>query len=401
MEARLVDRCRCCNSDRLMKYLDLGVQPLANDYHKGDALLPIFPLEVMLCLNCYHSQLSLVVRPDLMFKNYLYVSGTTTTFKNHCEELARDIMNRSLKRCPRVLDIACNDGTLLGYFRYLGAEVAGVDPAENLRTLTDEKHIDVAVGYWGSGAAKLVKGKFDYITGTNVFAHVHDISSFIDECKEVLEVDGTVVLEFPYCDQMIEHCEFDTIYHEHLSYFLVNSFKTLVERKGLYIIDVVRTPIHGGSIRFYMKQGTIGHSWKVDQLVEDERRKGLLDSSTYVQFASQVNKNKADMRALLTCLRSEGKKVVGYGASAKGNTMLNHFEIDLDYIVDDNSMKHGYLTPGRNIPIKSTDTLKEDPELCIVILAWNFFDEIVKRIETTCGHRNHHFINYVPIVRMQ
>ncbi len=391
--------CRCCGSDQLFPYLDLGNQPLANSYHKGETL-PRFPLQVVLCEKCFHSQLSIVVEPALMFQHYLYVSGTTYTFRNHCEDLAVDARERYPNKYPRVLDIACNDGTLLDYFRQRGCEVQGVDPAENLRELTEKKGIPVVVDYWGRGTApKKLEGKFDIITGTNVFAHVHDISGFLDDCKEVLAEEGTIILEFPYCNVMIGHCEFDTIYHEHLSYFLVNSFNALMERKGLVITDIIRTKIHGGSIRFFV-QRTGQQSVKVDQLIADEKEKGLLRKNTYVTFSEQVNKNKEDMQLLLAQLREEGKKVVGYGASAKGNTMLNYFQIDLDYIVDDNPMKWEYLTPGQNIVIKSPETLASEGELYIVILAWNFFDEIVKKIQTIT-HKKDHYICYVPKVEVR
>lgn len=393
--------CRCCGSDRLFQYLDLGNQPLANSYHKGEDL-PHFPLRVNLCEQCFHSQLSIVVEPALMFKHYLYVSGTTYTFRKHCEDLAADARGRCSSEKPRVLDIACNDGTLLGYFRDLGCEVQGVDPAENLRALTEEKGIPVIVDYWGRGTApKQLDGKFDIITGTNVFAHVHDISGFLDDCKEVLADDGTIILEFPYCDKMIDHCEFDTIYHEHLSYFLVNSFNTLVERKDLVIGEVLLSNIHGGSIRFFVRRaGTVQRCWKADDLMEEEERHGLLNKQTYVDFAMKVDKNKHDMLELLAELKQQGKKVVGYGASAKGNTMLNYFEINLDYVVDDNPMKWDYLTPGRDIVIKSPETLASEGELYIVILAWNFFDEIVKKIEKITGKKDH-YICYVPEVMIR
>ena len=401
-----VKECRCCGSDDLYWYLDLGQQPLSNSYHKGEEL-ETFPLEINVCNECFHSQLSVVVEPHLMFKNYLYVSGTTRTFRQHCWELARDAVeywfhHGGIKQpitsvmSPRVLDIACNDGTLLEYFQELDCNIQGVDPAENLRELTIEKGIPVEVGYWGSGVHERLEGEFDIITGTNVFAHVDEINEFLVQATKVLNEDGIIILEFPYCDNMISDCEFDTIYHEHLSYFLVNSFKKNVETKGLGIVRILRTPIHGGSIRFFLKMGE-RHCLEAYHLVEDEEKKGLLKKETYAKFSRQVSKNKGKMRKLVTDLKSSGKTVIGYGASAKGNTMLNYFGLDLDYIVDDNEMKWGYLTPGRNILIKSPEAMKEEDELYIVILAWNFFDEIAGKIEEITG-KKHHYIRYVPEV---
>jgi len=401
-----VTNCRCCGNAELYRYLDLGKQPLANSYHKGEELEE-FPLEVNLCTNCYHSQLSIVVDPPLMFKHYLYVSGTTQTFRDHCKELSHDAVNywngrspflmRSGWIPPKVLDVACNDGTLLGYFRDRECDIQGVDPAENLRKITEEKDIPVEVAYWGSGTDVFKDRKFDIITGTNVFAHVHDIGTYLEECISVLNDDGVIILEFPYCDEMISHCEFDTIYHEHLSYFLVNSLMTLAGSKGLGIDRIVRTPIHGGSIRFFLRKDR-SHCPDAHDMCLQEREKGLLSKSTYADFGDQVIKNKECMKELIREIKNNGHKVIGFGASAKGNTMLNFFEIDLDYIVDDNEMKWDYLTPGRDIPIKSPKVMAEEKEpVYIVILAWNFFEEISGKIESICG-RKHHLIKYVPEV---
>ncbi len=394
--------CRCCGGENLFEYLDLGNQPLANGYHKGEKAQRLFPLKVNLCEACFHSQLSVVVEPPVMFKNYLYVSGTTHTFRKHCAELAFDAVDKFMKwqslkpvvTEPRVLDIACNDGTLLECFRDQGCKVQGVDPAENLRKLTEEKNIPVTVGYWGDVE---LKEKFHIITATNVFAHVDDIGNFLDECLKVLvHKDGFIVIEFPYCDNMIANCEFDTIYHEHLSYFLVHSMMQVVGRKGLIIKDVFRTPIHGGSVRFFLQSGK-EHCREAGALMRREAANMLMHKNTYEKFGEKVDENKREMNHIISVLKSYGKKVIGYGASAKGNTMLNYFELDLDYIVDDNEMKWGYLTPGRNIPIKSTQAIAEEDELYIVILAWNFYDEIVEKIENIAG-KNHHYIRYVPEV---
>jgi hypothetical protein len=197
---------------------------------------------------------------------------------------------------------------------------------------------------------------------------------------------------------MITNCEFDTIYHEHLSYFLVNSFRTLVERKGFYISDILQTRIHGGSIRFFLKKGNKPHCDATDKLIDLERKKGLLGVDAYFDFSKQVEKNKQDL------IKALGRidKVVGYGASAKGNTMLNYFGIDLDYIVDDNPLKWGYLTPGRDIPIKSPQTLFSEENLYIVILSWNFYEEIKRKIEQIRGKRQcYTYILYVPKVEMK
>jgi SAM-dependent methyltransferase len=395
------DFCRCCKKKDLLLYLNLGKQPLANSYHKGEKLANI-PLEVMVCGNCYHNQLSVVVNPDDMFLNYLYVSGTTETFRNHTKELAKDALSRVKHKNVSVLDIACNDGTQLEFFRELGCEVMGVDPAQNLRPITEQKNIPVIVDYWTQDIARTVEKKFDIMTGTNVFAHVDDVDEFLLASKIALKDDGFLVLEFPYADNMVAHNEFDTVYHEHLSYFLVNSVKTLMDRLGFTIVDILKTSIHGGSIRFFLQKGEGKHSETVFQLIEHEKSQGLLQEKTYIAYAERVKKNKKDMQKLIRRLRKENKKIIGYAASAKGNTMLNYFKINFNYIIDDNELKWEYLTPGRNIPIKGSATLaSEKEELYIVILAWNFYNEIAKRIIKARGHKKDFAILYVPNVELR
>lgn len=392
-----INKCRCCGEKKLKLYLDLGIQPLANSYHKGEKLKK-FPLKVMVCRNCFHSQLSVVVNPQTMFKNYLYVSGTTQSFREHTKELAKDAMKRVNNKNPKVLDIACNDGTQLEYFRDMGADVFGVDPAENLRPITRKKKIPVVVDYWSDEIAKKYKGKIDIITATNVFAHVNKIDLFLKGCITALNDEGVIIIEFPYAQKMISHNEFDTVYHEHLSYFLVNSFKTLANRIGLVITDIKQTSIHGGSIRFFLRK-TGDETSKVSELIKEEKKLGLYKEKTYSDFSKRVNKNKNDMKELIQELRLKKEKIIGYGASAKGNTMLNFFKLKLDYIVDDNELKWGYKTPGMNIPIKSPDEIiSEESNLNIVILSWNFFNEISKKVIRRRKNRKDSFILYVPSV---
>ncbi|PWU24248.1 hypothetical protein C5B42_00315 [Candidatus Cerribacteria bacterium 'Amazon FNV 2010 28 9'] len=389
--------CRCCGKKKLVPYLDLGVQPLANSYHKGGKQ-NYYPLVVMVCTHCFNSQLSVVVDPDEMYKNYLYVSGTTKTFQAHCAELARDAVKRVGKR-PRVLDIACNDGTQLECFRALGADVIGVDPAENLRHLTVEKNIPVEVAYWDQTLAAKI-GKFDIITATNVFAHADDSDEFLKAAKLSLKEDGVLIIEFPYGLHTVEQNEFDQVYHEHLSYFLVNSFAVLARRLHFTIVDIIQTSIHGGSIRFVLQKGQRTESPKVVLSIENEKKKGLLQLSTYRAYAKRIDTNKKKLRILVNKLHGQGKKVVGYGASAKGNTMLNFFGLNIAYIVDDNSLKWGYATPGRNIPIVSPAMLEAEKDpLFILILSWNFSAEIATRVWEKRKQSKDKAVLYVPTIR--
>src|SRR3989344_2346188 len=396
-----ITTCRCCGAKNLLLYLDLGKQPLANSYRKGDKLKE-YPLEVMLCQNCFHSMLSVVIKPSLMFKNYLYVSGTTETFRNHCGELAKDAVARVKRKRIRVLDIACNDGTQLEFFKELGCDVYGVDPAENLREITVKKNIPVIVDYCSEKVVQKLGKRFNLITGTNVFAHVDQIDKFLAACFLALEDDGILILEFPYGNNMIRYNEFDTIYHEHLSYFLVNSFSALATRLKFHIVDLIRTPIHGGSIRFFLEKGVSKHSKKVTALIRKEKESGLFDIEPYKRFAKNVAKNRNRLRKLVSNFKKKKKRVIGYGASAKGNSMLKYFNLDLDYIVDDNPLKWGFVTPGRNISIKSPELLREEREnLHIIIMSWNFYKEIVNKIKQLRGNKYHDSaILYVPKVTL-
>ncbi len=312
-------------------------------------------------------------------------------------------MARTPGRRPRVLDIACNDGTLLGFFRELGCQVQGVDPALNLRAITEGKKFPVIPEFWGPLVAKELRseGSFDVIVGTNVLGHVRDPLGFLEATKTVLAPSGFVLVEFPYGDETIERCEFDQIYHEHVSYFLAHSFAALAARAGFTIRDVLRTPIHGGSIRFFLQPGVQPHCEKVVRLIEAEATRGLHRERTYRAFAKRVAKNRRELPSLLERARSLGRKAVGYGASAKGNTMLNHFGVDLDYIVDDNALKWSLRTPGRNVEIRPPAALADEAEpLSIVVLSWNFLEEIREKILSIRGAlRGDVLVLYVPSVR--
>ncbi|HSZ57533.1 MAG TPA: class I SAM-dependent methyltransferase [Tepidisphaeraceae bacterium] len=402
--------CRCCGSSDLVEYLDLGEQPLANSYVKDAASpCPTVPLRVNLCPNCFHSQLGAVVDPSTMFGHYLYVSGTTETFRRHTRLLAEEAVMVLTQRPGHrpssealVLDVACNDGTLLGHFRDLGCQVRGIDPAANLRQYTHAKGIEVDVAFFGRDAGvsyATQQRRFDVITAQNVFAHVDDAEGFLAGVKAALKEDGFAVIEFPYGRDMIAHNEFDTIYHEHLSYFLVNSFSRLARRAGFGIFKMTQTPIHGGSIRFYLAAGE-EHAPQVEQMIRSEKDAGLLETQTYRDFASRVAENRQDMRSLLARLRAKGRPIIGYGASAKGNTMLNYFQVDLQYTVDDNPMKWGLLTPGRHVPIADPKRIAGENHPAIVVLAWNFLDEIKRRVAGITD-KPRSFVLYVPDVRIE
>jgi novobiocin biosynthesis protein NovU/D-mycarose 3-C-methyltransferase len=378
--------------------LELGDQPLANSYCKEAGDLPRFPLTLMVCRACFHNQLSVVVDPDLMFRHYLYVSGTTKTLKDHFAGLAREALQWVTPRPRRVLDLACNDGTLLEAFLREGCSARGVDPARNLVALAGGKGLDVVEGYWPQ-ARPAVGGPFDLVTATNVLAHVADPRAFLGVALDSLTDGGAVVTEFPYCREMILRCEWDTIYHEHLSYFLAGPVLRLAESAGAAVTHARVVPIHGGSLRLAFQRGAGTHCQEILDLAEAERKEGLQDLATYEAFARRVAATCEDLGSLVRSLVAGGRRVIGYGASAKGNTLLNRCPLPLAYIVDDNPLKHGYLTPGQNIPIRPpAAALTEGPGLCVLLLAWNFAREILQNWRQWRPGRGDYAVHYVPRV---
>lgn len=391
---KILRTCRVCGTALPGPYLDLGKTPLANSYLKAAEIPgePWYDLAVVLCSSCKLSQLTVVVSPACMFQHYLYVSSTTQTFRAHCDELAASALSalECLPTAPVVLDIGSNDGCLLRCFRTRGAQVIGVDPSENLTAEANASGIKSICAYWGSAAAAEVVclvGQPLIITATNVLAHVEALHDFLANVTSILSNGGLFIFEVPYLVDLIQKFEFDTIYHEHLSYFLLKPLQYAIETHGLRIVDVQHRPIHGGTIRVVVaKQSSTYHeSATVAQFLAAEQELGFYDHPIYETFAHTVQSNKRKMLELLAGTVSQGKHIAGYGAAAKGNTLLNYYEIGDDiikYIVDDNPRKHNYLTPGTHIPIVDPSYLSTDPCDYLLLLAWNFADEIRRRTQT-------------------
>lgn len=406
-----LDRCRICSGADLSGYLDLGVQPLANAYAaSSDLTLPRYPLAVERCRRCGHSQLSVVVDPAHMFEEYLWVSGTTETQRRHFAELAGEagaLVRRVASRHPSVLDLGCNDGTLLDAFRRLGFTTYGVDPAKNLLPISLGKGHRVLAERWSAAVAATLRGTLggglDLVTGCNVFAHCDDLAGFLHGCREVLAPGGHVILEFPYARPTLEHHKFDQVYHEHLNYFLAGPFRALCDAHGWDIVAVRQTPIHGGSIRFTLRpSGGHAHAPEVAALETAERQDGFLADAFYAGYAGRIEEHHRRLRSLIETCRDEGSELVAYGASAKGNTMLNHWtDVTPAYVVDDNPLKCGRFTPGRNIPILPAHTLRGHAgRLAVLLTAWNFADEIRERLRAL-GRHGDVLLTYVPAVKAE
>ncbi len=409
-ESKSRSTCRICDSDDLRVYLNLGSTPLANSYLKKEELAnPEFTeeLALQLCLGCGLSQLTKVVSPERMYKNYLYVSSTPKTFRDHCAELAKTaVAAASVKAGSLVLDIASNDGCLLSAFRALGMTILGVEPAENLAPEANRRNIPTLCDYWSKPLAKTIvkrHGRVDIVTSTNVLAHVDDVQGFVAGVDECLAPQGIWVIEVPYLVDFIRKNEFDTAYHEHLSYFSIHALSRLMERHRFQIFDVQYFPrLHGGTIRvFTSRKGRRLVHRHVSEFLRKEHVFGVKKLSGYQAFAKRVLANKKRLMELLTRLKREGQTVWAYGASAKGNTLLNYFGISnalVPVAIDDNPMKWGYFTPGTRLRITGIEELARAPVDYLLLLAWNFEEEIMSRCKTV-GYRKG-FISPVPKARL-
>jgi dTDP-4-dehydrorhamnose reductase len=386
---RPVSRCRICDSDRLVKYLDLGMMPLANNLAPSAAAaraMNRFPMQVQFCEDCALSQLSVVVDPREMFSHYTYRSSVNQGYVKHCRSMARSVgALLDLDRSDLVVDIAGNDGTLLVELRdELGVQVLNVDPAENIASIAEERGIPTIADFWSASIAESIvdnHGRPKLITATNVFAHVDDVRGFVTAARDCLAADGALMLEFPYAVDFIEHREFDTVYFEHLSYVLVEPVRRLAEAVGMEVFDVEKQDIHGGTVRIFIGPAGVHRVREsVDTFVSAEAEQGFHSAARYLEWTRDVDQLIDQLSKELRSLKDSGAKVAAFAASAKGNTLLNACRLDrrtVSYIVDDTPEKIGRYSPGNGIPIVDRSVLDADPPDYLVILAWNFAQEIM------------------------
>lgn len=391
--------CLACGSDNVHTALDLGLSPLANSYKKTvDDVDPCYPLGVLLCHDCCHLQLSHTVNPSIIYKNYLYATGTNNTIKEYSRWFA-NFCAEYVPGASQVLDIGCNDGTQLNYFKDIGFNTYGIDPAENLHERSRINHHVVCDFFGPDAVGALNHFEYDIITAQNVFAHNPDPLEFLKSCRELMQERTVLFIQTSQAD-MVLHNEFDTIYHEHINFFNANSMRKLAQRAGMNLVDVIKTPIHGNSYIFVLSlQNNRQHH--VQNIIAMEAP--LLKLSTYQVWRDTVELNVQALKSVIDHYRAQDYVLVGYGAAAKGNTLLNYAKIDLDFIVDDNPLKQGLFTPGRSIPIVGIDRVKELSEQSQVVfipLAWNFFDEIRNRILQVRNNDNDAFLRYFPRVEI-
>jgi len=385
--------CRICDSQNLHLFLSLGAMPLANAFLETPANFRderSYPLDVYFCANCTLVQLVDVIDPTVLFSQYNYITGTSDTIAAHHVKYARAMVERlELKPSDLVIEIASNDGSLLKNFRPYGVRTLGVEPAQNIAKIANAAGIETANQFFNAALAlqlASVYGRAQCIIANNVLAHVDDPKDFLLGCKQLLAPEGIISIEVPYIYNLIEQLEYDTIYHEHLSYFSVQSLMLLCQEVGLGIMGVEYIPIHGGSIRVLMgyRARYPTHSTSVLDLVKSEKALGLDQFWRYSAFGDDVLAHRHNLLSALHELKTSQKSIVGYGAPAKGNTLLNFCKIGTDllpYTVDKSILKVGRYTPGMHIPVRSISDLIEDQPDYVLVLAWNFVEEIMRQQE--------------------
>ena len=386
-------KCRFCSEGLDLTFADLGTSPLSNSFLKKFNLNKkesIFPLHAYVCRNCFLVQLEEFKSPDKIFNDYAYFSSYSETWITHAKEYVNNIVKRfNFNHNNFVIEIASNDGYLLQNFQKKNIPCLGVEPAENVAEEAKKKGIKTLVKFFGKDTAKDIsinQRKADLLLGNNVLAHVPDINNFVEGMKILLNSDGIITMEFPHLMQLIEKNQFDTIYHEHFSYLSLYTVIQIFEKYNLKIFDVDELETHGGSLRIYathVENSIHIVNDSVKKLLEKEINFGITDISTYKNFQENIIKIKNQLLNFMIKTKNEKKKIVCYGAAAKGNTLLNYCNIGLDnidYVVDRSLYKQGMYLPGSHIPIKPVDEIKKTKPDYVLILPWNLQKEILEQI---------------------
>lgn len=402
--------CLACGAHAVEPFLDLGRTALANKFLTAEELAQPeakYPLRAGFCHRCTHVQLVELVSPREMFTDYLYVSAASQTLKAHLYSLSDVVVERqSLGAGDLVVDIGCNDGTLLAGFGRHGVRTLGVDPAENLAALTEHAAVERYVGFFTAEAAREIVRKWGpaaAITATNTFPHLPELADFLEGVKTLLAPGGVLVLEMHYLQDLIDQRAFDTIYHEHVSYWALRPMTMLFARNGMTIIDAERLPVHHGQLRVFARRSGEGEAGRrVDQVLDQEAARGLGEFATFQAFAREAMRITRELKRQLTELVSDGRRVAGYGAPAKGNTLLAFADVDagiVEYIADRSRLKQGRYTPGTHIPVVAPERLLEDQPDYVLLLAWNFVQEIMEQ-QVEYRRRGGRFIVPVPEVEI-
>ena len=391
MGALIHPPCRFCGAPLERVFVDLGMSPLSNAYLRADQLLdmePFFPLRVFVCETCFLVQLPAFERPENIFADYAYFSSFSDSWLEHCRRYAAETIARHrLGREHLVVEVASNDGYLLQFFRRAGVPVLGVEPAGNVADAAVKAGIPTVVEFFGVRTAEALRAEgrgADLLIGNNVLAHVPDINDFVEGLRILLKPGGTITIEFPHLLRLIEGNQFDTIYHEHFSYLSLGAVDRIFAAHDLQVHDVRELPTHGGSLRIYARHRGAGPvEPAVSALLARERAAGFESPDGYAGFKAKVESVKRALLEFLIGAKRAGQSVAGYGAAAKGNTLLNYCGIRSDflgYVVDRSPHKQGRFLPGTHLPIHAPEKLRETRPDYVLILPWNLRDEIAEQM---------------------
>jgi len=404
--------CRFCGAPLSDVFVDLGASPLANSYLEPEDLgkaEPFYPLCVYVCAECFLVQLPEEEKPEAIFSDYAYFSSYSESWLRHAETYASAVIERfGLGPGHQVIEIASNDGYLLRWFKERGIPVLGIEPARNVAAAAEEAGIPTIVKFFGEATARDLKAqgkRADLLVGNNVLAHVPDLNDFVAGLKTLLAPTGVLTMEFPHLLRLIEEDQFDTIYHEHYSYFSFTTVRKVFAAHGMTLFDVEELSTHGGSLRIYARHDEddskpVGE--RVADLLVREETARLNCLKTYSSFSERVQRVKRDLLRFLIQAKEEGKSIAGYGAAAKGNTLLNYCGVRtdfIDYTVDRSPHKQGRYLPGTRIPIHAPDRLRETRPDYVLILPWNLKEEIMEQMADVRSWGGH-FVVAIPEVRI-
>ncbi|MDQ3632366.1 MAG: class I SAM-dependent methyltransferase [Actinomycetota bacterium] len=385
--------CRFCAAPLETVVADLGMSPIANDYltaEQANGMEPFYPLRALVCSTCFLVQLEDYSRAEALFADdYAYFSSYSTSWLSHSERYVEAMTERfGLGASSKVVELASNDGYLLQYFVARGVPVLGIEPAASVAQAAQLKGVPTVQRFFGVETANDLAGQAgaDLLIGNNVLAHVPDLNDFVGGMRILLKPDGVVTMEFPHLMRQMQDNQWDTIYHEHFSYLSFLTVTRIFAAHGLRLFDVDELPTHGGSLRIFGchdADASKADTGRVTELLENEEAAGLADLDTYRHYGQRVAAEKRDILEFLIALKRDGKRIVGYGAPAKGNTLLNYCGLGTDFVeytCDLNPHKQDHFLPGTHIPIASPDRLREDKPDVIFILPWNLKDEIVEQL---------------------
>lgn len=384
--------CRFCSAPVDATFADLGTSPLANSYlspEQINGMEPFYPLRALVCGQCFLVQLEEFEAPEQIFTDYAYFSSYSTSWVEHSRRYAELMIDRlGLDETSHVVEIASNDGYLLQFFHDRQIPVLGIEPAANVAKVALQKGIATLVEFFGRDTARSLASdsSADLLLGNNVLAHVPDLNDFVEGMKMLLKPGGVITMEFPHLVRLVEENQWDTIYHEHFSYFSFRTVSRVFEAHGLRLFDVEELPTHGGSLRIYGAHADDASNLESDaarELREREHEAGYEVLDTYLGYSRRVEADKRQILTFLIGLKQQGLRVIGYGAPAKGNTLLNYCGVRcdfLEYTCDLNPYKQGHFLPGSHIPIRSPDVIREDRPDVVLILPWNLKDEIVEQL---------------------